>query len=234
MKADRIPNVFVFTKMQTDAGEDIGAIRNRKELERLAGGGEFWWGIGESKGKAVRKLLAAESRPKVLFSVMSSRPNMQSRDPGEVLLWQAWRTPQGECPLPPHVIITSGATTRSGEPKRRYHALICESNSSILQNGGGAVDSAKLINMGDSGRPIGSSQVTAVVRYHPDVACSVRLNEIAARAELASPFFADLAKPRKLSEAERRDLDEVGREGKSVEDWLSLTRRLRQSHAWDL
>ncbi|WP_429819114.1 hypothetical protein [Ensifer sp. B1-9] len=221
-----IPDQFVFTKMQTDAGEDIHAIRNRKELERMAGG-TFWWGIGESKGRAIETMRRTVSHPEALFSLMPSRPSPQSREPGEVFLWQSFRTPQGERPLPPHVIVISGGT-RNGTPKTRYHALVCASPSSILMNGGGRIDAAKLINIGESGRPVGSSQVTAVVRHSSGTAVlGSRPYEIAARATLEPPFFADLTNPRTLSAAELRLLYDVGGGGKNVEDWLAVTKQLR-------
>lgn len=221
-----IPDQFVFTKMQTDAGEDINAIRKRKELERIAGG-TFWWGVGESKGQAIEMLRRTISHPEVLFSQMPSRPSAQSREPGEVFLWQSFRTPQGERPLPPNVAVISGGT-RNGAPKTRYYALVCESPSSILMNGGGTIDAVKLINIGESGRPVGSSQVTAVVRHSSETAAlGARPYEITARATLAFPFFAELTNPRTLSSAELRLLYDVGGNGKNVEDWLAVTKQLR-------
>lgn len=226
-KNNSIPDQFVFSKMQTDAGEDIRAIRNRKELERMTGG-TFWWGIGESKGHAIETLLHTKPHPEVLFSLMPSRPSARSREPGEVFVWESFRTPQGEPPLPPHAIVISGGT-RTGAPKKRYHALVCASPLPILANGGGTVDATQLINIGDSGRPLGSSQVTAAVSYSPKIgAVAPRPYKIAARATLEPPYFADLANPRKLSRVELRLLYEVGRDGKSVEDWLGVTRQLRR------
>ncbi|MGR9431353.1 hypothetical protein [Rhizobium leguminosarum] len=225
-RTNSIPDQFVFSKMQTDAGEHINAIRNRKELERMAGG-TFWWGIGESKGQVIEALRRAKPHPEVLFSLMPSRPSAQSREPGEVFVWESFRTPQGELPLPSHVIVISGGT-RTGTPKARYHALVCTSPLPILENGGGTVDATQLINIGDSGRPLGSSQVTAAVRYSPKIgAVAPRPYRIAARARLEPPYFADLANPRKLSGAELRLLYDVGRDGKSAEDWVAVTRQLR-------
>lgn len=40
--------------MQAEAGEILAGIVARKEAERAAGNGEFWWGIGNSLGKAVQ------------------------------------------------------------------------------------------------------------------------------------------------------------------------------------
>jgi hypothetical protein len=37
---------FVWTRVGSNAGEEIQSITARKEAEREAGGGEFWWGVG--------------------------------------------------------------------------------------------------------------------------------------------------------------------------------------------
>lgn len=155
---------------------------------------------------------------------MPSRPSALSREPGEVFVWEPFRTPQGELPLPPHAIVISGGT-RTGTRKERYHALVRPSPLPILANVGGTVDATQLINIGDSGRPLGSSQVIAVVQ---DRCCGPRPYKIAARATLEPSYFADLANPRNLSRVELRLLYEVGRDGKSVEDWLGVTRQLRR------
>ena len=39
-----IPGAFVWTKIQAEAGQSIKRILNRKELERQASDGTFWWG----------------------------------------------------------------------------------------------------------------------------------------------------------------------------------------------
>jgi hypothetical protein len=45
---------FVWTKMGVESGETLPQIIQRKEAERIAGDGNFWWGIGTSLGAAVR------------------------------------------------------------------------------------------------------------------------------------------------------------------------------------
>lgn len=47
-------DVFVWTKMGAESGEGLEQIVRRKEAERLQGSGQFWWGIGNSLGPAVR------------------------------------------------------------------------------------------------------------------------------------------------------------------------------------
>jgi hypothetical protein len=44
---------FVWTKMGAESGEGLAQIVRRKEGERVAGRGIFWWGIGTSLGPAV-------------------------------------------------------------------------------------------------------------------------------------------------------------------------------------
>ena len=48
--AELLPDLFCWTKYGTEAGEDIGAILERKESERLASGGTFLWGVGNAIG----------------------------------------------------------------------------------------------------------------------------------------------------------------------------------------
>src|SRR5215831_6829091 len=46
---------FVCSPISKDAGEDLQRILVRKEAERLAGSGEFWWGLGAALGDLVEK-----------------------------------------------------------------------------------------------------------------------------------------------------------------------------------
>ena len=79
------PDRFVWTKIQAEAGEPIQNILRRKELERRAGNGLFWWGIGESKGAAIGELIQTDPSPAVLFSIMRSAaapPEVESSPEG--------------------------------------------------------------------------------------------------------------------------------------------------------
>ena len=44
---------FVWSVMGADAGEPLSHIIVRKEAERTAGAGEFWWGLGTPLGDSV-------------------------------------------------------------------------------------------------------------------------------------------------------------------------------------
>jgi hypothetical protein len=48
---------IVWSKMQAEAGEPLAAIIARKEVERLAGDGVFFWGMGSALGRAVSEIV---------------------------------------------------------------------------------------------------------------------------------------------------------------------------------
>jgi hypothetical protein len=45
---NHLPEAFVWTRFGTEAGQTIDRILARKEAERIANGGLFLWGIGNS------------------------------------------------------------------------------------------------------------------------------------------------------------------------------------------
>jgi hypothetical protein len=226
MTANEIQNAFIWTKIQADAGQSADRILNRKELERQSGN-TFWWGIGESKADQIRLLLTRDPRPLVLFSLMLSRPHRRDSHPDGVLLWEAYKTIDGEIPLPPHAIVISRAHDSKGRPKERYYALVCENPMGIRHSRHGMLDSRRLRNFGNGGKPVGSSQVTAVVEQ---VNCNGngRSYPITTRAMLIAPHAVRLAAPRQLSQIERQLLDDVSIDGKTANDWIAVAKRLRR------
>lgn len=75
-------DTFVWTKMGVESGEGLEQIVRRKEAERVAGNGQFWWGIGNSLGPAVREAARAQrGRVPVLFSVMLGKPKVADSAP---------------------------------------------------------------------------------------------------------------------------------------------------------
>ena len=103
------------------------------------------------------------------------------------------------------------------------------SPAGILRSGGGVLDAATLCNFGDGGKPVGPSQITAVVEQvvhrHPRPSLSY---PITARATLIAPYAVRLAAPRTLSPVELKLLDEVSVEGKNSNDWLAVVKQLRR------
>jgi hypothetical protein len=87
---------FVWTKMGVESGEALERIIERKESERLAGGGEFWWGIGSSLGSAVRDAARANDNTlPILFSKMLGRAKPADRSPEMIWKWTAWVDERG-------------------------------------------------------------------------------------------------------------------------------------------
>src|SRR5438105_15006115 len=108
-------SIFVWTKMGVESGEGLEQIVKRKEAERIAGQGEFWWGIGSSLGASVR----AEARSQrgampVLFSKMLGRPRPADESPDIVLRWTSWEDENGKIrDVPSYAkIISRGDTSK--------------------------------------------------------------------------------------------------------------------------
>jgi hypothetical protein len=104
---------------------------------------------------------------------------------------------------------------------------VCESRSSILSNGGGKLDADRLRNIGDGGRQVGSSQVTAVVEQCRANGSNARY-EITARAAVVTPYAGTLTLPRELSPAECNLFTGAGNDGKRCHDWLAVAKQLRR------
>jgi hypothetical protein len=100
---------FVWTKMGVESGEGLAQIVRRKEAERIAGGGAFWWGIGNSLGPAVRKeALAHGGALPVLFSTMLGRAKPVDSSPDLVWKWTKWEDEKGRLhDIPAHVKVIS-------------------------------------------------------------------------------------------------------------------------------
>ncbi len=208
--AGQIPPKFVWTKMSTDAGEPLENIVCRKELERRSGKGEFknvfWWGVGESRGEAIRKHLVGKGKkPKVLFSRMPSRPKKKAEEGG--LIWQSYLDDEGiEQPIPGHVIVHS-------RPTETHHAIVCRSpkplklpeRDSESQNLNKFYKS-ELRNLnkdGGKGDEPDNRQTTSVVCHCPNSKeRTVPSYYDDLRADLVDPYFVKLASPRPLTETE--------------------------------
>src|SRR5438132_11784955 len=109
------PDVFCWTKMQAEAGQPLDMILRRKEVERAAGGGLFFWGIGTSVGGKMLQMLEHVSQPKVLFSVMKAKPKPEDVSPEGIFLWTSYLDPLGVKQwLPEHVVVLSRAHTKRG------------------------------------------------------------------------------------------------------------------------
>jgi hypothetical protein len=106
MTTGDIPDRFVWTKIQADAGQSVDRILRRKELERQLGG-TFWWGIGQAP--MAEKISQLGPDPDVILSLMRSVAHSRDSDPDSVLLWDQYIVPGTRkiVPVPAHAVVIS-------------------------------------------------------------------------------------------------------------------------------
>jgi hypothetical protein len=187
-----LPLSFCWTRFGTEAGETINEILARKETERQANDGVFFWGIGNSIAPAVEELLRRVDAPEVLFSPIKSRPRRVDVAPDNVVRWTAAQGLTGDVfDLPSLATVTSRWDPSRGAAA--HYALVCRSTEPLEITNTARVDVAALRNL-RSGAPIGASQVTAIVArapaHHDDGGYPV-----AFRATLVAPYFVRLRQP---------------------------------------
>jgi hypothetical protein len=227
MDRKSLPDCFCWTRFGTEAGEAITHIFQRKEEERAANGGIFIWGIGNAVGPSIRELLQRRPRPEVLFSPIKSSPKPQDVVPAAVAAWTLGETLDGDAySLPKHSLVTSRFDPVA--PRETHYALVCFSLAPITQaEPAGEISFASLTNL-RTGRPIGASQVTAVVQCQPlNSRDGGQTYDVAIRAELVYPYFVRLRRPVLLqtsahahsakAEWMRSALQPVGHEGRELE-----------------
>ncbi len=189
--------------MGVEAGESLDAIVARKESERAACDGIFYWGIGSAVGPALAALVAEVHAPEVLFSPIKSRPRMVDERPSHVVRWRTGRGLLGDwIELPDEACVRS--RWDPSRPTVPRYALVCASESTLALDDHGELCTAHLRNL-RSGAPIGASQVTAVVRQTygtPDEAAGATY-PVALRVSLVWPYVIRLADPAPMVSADR-------------------------------
>lgn len=100
--------------------------------------------------------------------------------------------------LPARALITSRFDPTS--PKKAHYALVCSSDRPLeLSQDPHTIEVADLQNL-LTGRPVASSQVTAVVQRVGTRMTSIRTYAVAFRVRLKPPFFLRLLDPVALAE----------------------------------
>lgn len=216
------PEVFCWTKFGDEAGEHSDSIFRRKEVERQRNRGIFLWGIGQSVRPSLIQLLRITAAPKVLFSPIKSSAAPHDASPSSVVIWYEGIGLDGQpYALPKHSLVTS---RRDDRLMRDYHfALVCERESPIIRREEGAprLKSASLRNL-ISGSPVGSSQVTSVVRYVEDSGSPGTDYPVVTEARLVAPYLVRLTcgvtvpRPRQLDLLRKTDL------ASGIEDLLGV------------
>lgn len=190
-----LPEHFCWSRYGTEAGEKIDDILIRKERERQRNGGIFLWGIGNAVGPSMSKLIRVEGQPEVIFSPIRSAPKREDVSPPRIVAWAAGETMDGlRYELPPGSLVTSRTAERGQRP--RHYALVCETFSELKID----LSSATLLpgNLQNlrSGKPIGASQVTSVVRRIENLAEEAKnAYPVAMRVRLCPPYFIRLTEP---------------------------------------
>jgi hypothetical protein len=193
-----LPLCFCWTRYGTEAGQTIDQIFKRKEQERAANGGIFFWGIGNAIGPSVRELLRRTANPEVLFSPIKSAPRLADARPESVVAWTSAETLRGDSfDLPFHSLVTSRYDPNA--PRESSYALVCFSTQSLNETRcDEQIAFAGLRNL-RTGRPVGASQVTAIVQSVETAAARNPRYEVSIRARLVEPYFLRLRNPLALS-----------------------------------
>jgi hypothetical protein len=218
-----------WSRMQAEAGQQLDAIINRKELERRANAGIFMWGVGNAPARLTQVLARAGRPVRAVFSIMKSKPRQIDTVADVLLLWRGYIDAAGvERMLPASTIVTSRASTGTSE-KRVHYALMCRSDRPLaILRGGDLFDPAAFRNVGDRGGPVGASQVTALLRQVAEPRADAPY-EVNMEAQLAESYWVRLTSPLRVA---RDDLDALDRAATmTVDDWRVLARRLRGDDA---
>jgi hypothetical protein len=191
-----LPHEFCWTRIGIEAGQPLRSIFHRKDQERAANNGLFFWGIGNAIGPSVAELVRCSRQPEVIFSPIKSAPRRADVNPESVVAWTQAESFEGRAyPLPRQALITSRLNLEN--PKRAHYALVCRATAPLVPANFGTVDIGSLGNL-LTGRPVGASQVTAVVR-HSRSGAPVRTYSTVLRARLVAPFLLRLHSPVRLS-----------------------------------
>ncbi len=197
-----LPQCFCWTRFGTEAGQSVEQILARKEQERKANDGLFFWGIGNAIGPSMLELLRRTTSPEAVFSPIQSAPKREDAMPESVVAWSEAQTLSGEkYRLPKHSLITSRIDLL--RPKPKHYALVCRSERAIaIEHSCEYVRFSTLRNL-VTNRPVGVSQVTAVVHMTASGSEGKSLSyNVAFRAFLAPPYFIELRTPVPLADLE--------------------------------
>jgi hypothetical protein len=214
-----LPDQFCWTRFGTEASQTIEQILNRKEQERLANSGTFFWGIGNAIGPSMRELVRLNAHPEVLFSPIKGKPRPADIAPPSVAAWASACGIFGEpFAMPKSSLITSRFDPTS--PKTAHYALVCHSDQPLTLNGSAEISAASLRNL-LTGRSVGASQVTAVVDRRLSSESASSIYTVAFRTRLIPPYLIRLSDPFILPPGS------IGNQG--VNDWTEIVQRYRES-----
>ena len=187
----QLPELFCWTRFGVEAAEPVEQILWRKEKERLANGGLFLWGIGNALGPSIRELIRRTIQPEVVFSPIKSSPKLCDQVPETIVKWTSAEGLDGNhFPIPFQSRVIS--KYNAAAPRPCHYALVCFSHEPLtpLRNES-KIEFAQLRNL-RTGRPVGASQVTAIVQKIGPTNGVTTAYDVAIRAELVYPYFIRL------------------------------------------
>jgi hypothetical protein len=216
---------FVWTEILFEAGESPEHIILRKEAERIAGSGEFWWGVDAPLGITVE--VRAERSGGTLPVLFSKSRTTEERHSSQIRIWDAWRSllhPQVHGRIPDHVVITTGYDL--GKRQARY-ALTCRSDDKLTGAAIGFCDLAQCWSLKGSQRVPHVRKAHVLRKDEPLLSrrgpSSQSVYSIAFKAALVGHCFVLLENFRVLDQGELNDL----RNFQAGDNWLSLAKELR-------
>jgi hypothetical protein len=114
-------DILVWSRMGFEAGDELNVTIDRKERERVAGAGEFFWGVGNFSRYAGDIL--SEGPIDIIFSIAKNSkggPLDNSRE--NRIRWRSYLDSDGRRrSVPPHALVKSAGKDRP------HYALICGS-----------------------------------------------------------------------------------------------------------
>ena len=213
----RPPDVFLWSKMGRWT-QRIDSIIRRKELERRAKSGEFWWGIGERAAPNRVSRMWEKARSRNVCFTKTLKP-WQGRNSGTVLVWSHYWDGNVLRPIPSNTVMTSFEY-------ERYFALVCGSNSPLVgRRNRGTIFSGQYENLLTGSRRFGQQSTFPVRRVSDDEVGPEYPVEF--RARLRSPYCVELECSRPLTHHEIRLLRAVSEPGRTVDDWRGFAARIR-------
>lgn len=225
----KLPESFVWTKVQAEGGQLLTEILARKELERATSGGVFFWGVGNALGDRVRLWVESVARPTVVFSLMKAPPRPEDRDSEEVFAWLSYVDGLGQHHrVPDTVIVTSRAATAT-RTKHVHYALVCHAEAPLGISDRGTINLGHYRNFLSESPRIGGSQVTAVVQFQEQGAPGGEYS-VGMLADLRQPYFVRLATPVLLTKREFDAVRELSGVGTTPTVWRENVTRLHD--AW--
>ena len=211
--------------MQAESGQSLDDILRRKEYERQAGEGVFFWGVGNAPSTMTSALARMGVRIPAIFSIMKSRPKPVDIAPEKVVVWRQFIDASGRAaPIPESSLVTSRADSAKGV-KTHHYALVCHSERPLMLNSPAPVfDPTQYRNAGPNGGEIGNSQVTALLqrvsRGEPERGYAANLT-----AQLTGSYWVKLVDPIEISRDDQRMMSNF--HSGTPEQWLEIVARLR-------